>query len=264
MNISVILNAHNDSELVLDSLDAIRTYVSDQIEVVIDGARWEWGSKLALPAYKTRGFIHAAAKSPYKNIVLGLMIAAERWDSDWYCYCEPDVLFTSDAFKTDLQAAADQGIWAIGNDHRVRDVTFPLIEHMLKLEFRCSRYLLGCCVFYKRELIKKLQEIDFFEKFLHLTSPFYNGFFPGFREQGGYDIAEHIFPTLAYQFGGKVAQFADWDSVTETWSGYYEKYPMRWQPDIEEFFPNATIIHPLKDYDSPLRNYYREVRDTYS
>lgn len=279
------MNAHGDTELVLDTLDAIRTYVTQDIIVVVDGTAWHsWGKHVDLPAYKIQGFRHGAPRSPYRNVVLGMKEAAQWQKSDWYCYCEPDVLFTSSNFKVDLKFAEENNIWCVGNDYRFRDITFPLLESMLGLKFRCSRYLLGCCVFHSHKFVEKLLEIDFFERFLHLTNAFHSGFFPGFEAQGGYDIAEHIFPTLAHQFGGRVAQFANWVANNDhlpnrqylpnerkpvaaeggTWEGSFQKYPMRWRPEIEEFFPEAYIYHPLKEFNNPVREYYRQQRAAYN
>jgi len=99
MEIAVTLNAHGNTELVLDTIDSIKTYVSNDILVVVDGSYWDsWGEITKLPVYKLKGFEHNFLKSPYKNLTLGLNKTLDTFGDhyDWYCYTEHDVLFTSD------------------------------------------------------------------------------------------------------------------------------------------------------------------------
>jgi len=258
MKLATIINVHGNTELVQDTLDAVRTWVTEDVLLVVDGAKWdEWGAGLEVPAYKLRGFFHGVPKSPYRNVTLALMTAHQQWPkADWYCYSEYDVLFTSSAFKEDLASAADRGVWCIGNDLRTQNFKFPFLEKMLKTQFDESKYLLGCCVFHHGDFIRKLHSEGFFNKFLNWTNIFSQGHFPDYEEQGGYDVAEHLYPTLANHYGGKVEQFATWHHSHGMWQGNFRKYPMRWQPEIDpqqEDFPEASIVHPIKDLDHPIR-----------
>ncbi len=106
--------------------------------------------------------------------------------------------------------------------------------------------------------MSKLQEINFFEKFLTLTSGFGNGFFPFYS---GYDLSEHMYPTLCRHFGGNIGVFASYDK--NEWHGRGDIFPMRWRPEIDfetENFPEASIFHPLKDLNHPIRVHHREKR----
>lgn len=257
MKIAVILNVHNDTSLTLDTIDSIKTWVSNDILVVIDGVSWQnWGKNLEVPAFKLEGFKHGCPKSPYRNVTLGLKTAFKQWPkADWYCYCEGDVLFGSDCFKQDLQDA-----WVIGNDLRDGSRKFEFVEKLIGKNIERSKYLLGCCVFYHRNFLAHLTELDFFDKFLTLTNDFQEGFFPNYH---GYDLAEHLYPTIAVACGGKAKRFAYWNDITNSWHGNFKKYPMRWQPQLEPdlgLFSAASILHPLKDYNHPLRAFYREKR----
>jgi len=252
MKIATVLNAHGHTEMVQDTLDSIRTFVGNDILVVIDGASWnEWGEQLVVPAYKLKGFYHNYPKAPYRNLTLGLKTAVDLWpESDWFCYSEPDVLYTSDGFKKDLSAAQKQNVWCIGNDLRIADLKFPYLESMMNIKLKNSYYLLGCCVFYSGEFIRKLKEINFFDTFLTFTNEFTEGHFPDYAEQGGYDFGEHLYPTLANHLGGSVAQFAYWNQLLEQWGGQqFKKYPLRWKPEInwDDNFNEASILHPIKN-----------------
>lgn len=261
MEISVILNAHGDTPLVTDTIEAVHKWVGNNVLVVVDGAAKEWYEKVDLPAHKISGFWHNCPKSPYRNITLGLMEAVKKWpDSDWYCYMEYDVLFTSDKIRHDLENIGED-VWCVGNDsrHLSDKYDLPLIESIVNMKFNCTKYLLGCCIFHRGEFIRRLQEINFFEKFLYYTNDFSKGFFPNYD---GYDLAEHLYPTLAHHMGGKVAHFANWNQREGKWEGSFKQYPMRWKPelDLHENFSEAVIMHPLKTVDHPIREYHRKKR----
>jgi hypothetical protein len=276
MEIATLLNVHGNSQVVMDTIDSIKMYMTNNILVLTDGAA-HWKSKsirgkaevLArtdpfvdmLPTYQVEGFYHGRSKSPYRNLTLGLKTLGETWKADWYCYIEYDCLIASADFKEDLEEAAHRGVWMIGNDHRWSNYDLPLVEKIVG-PLKETRILLGCCVFFHRKFMESLREIDFFTRFLHLTNPFQESV-PGFDEQGAYDIGEIIYPTLAVHLGGKVEQFAHFNDQIG-WSGDAERYPMRFRPEIgsngDPEFPDASIIHPLKTYNHPLRDYYRERR----
>ena len=255
MKIAVILIAHGNTELVLDSLDALRTWVSEDILVVVDGTFWNsWGSKTKLPAYKMAGFPHNTIKAPYRNVAFGLMNAWKLWNNvDWICYTEPDVLFANDGFKDDLKKADQDGVWCLGSNLRNGYFEFPLLEKILDLKFNGSKYLLGSCMFYHKDFMKTLFEKHFFEKFLSYTNDLAPSFFP---EYEGYDFSEHLYPTLAHHFGGKVAQLSSWSDFLSDWeAGNFQKYPLRWKPELEaeSYLFNACIMHPIKRVDHPFR-----------
>jgi hypothetical protein len=274
MRIATVMNIHADEDLILDTVDSIRKYVGDKILLVVDGARWNgWGDRLKVPAHKVAGLYHNYHRAPYRNVTFGFMNALKMWGNeiDWICYVEPDALFLSDSFKQDLYKAEKKGVWCLGNDVRTTSLKFTLLENMLNREIPIAKYLLGCCVFYHINFFRTLLEINFFERFLYLTNNFSDGFFPGYEEQGGYDFAEHLYPTLANLYGGGVKGMAFWEDAAllepgmPSWgNGWYgnRKYMMRWRPDItlEEKYPEAAILHPSKDFTSSLRVYCRNKR----
>lgn len=266
MEIAVVLNAHGNTDLVLDTLASIKRWVTNKVVVVVDGKAWPtWGKDVDLGVPKIEGFLHGVPSSPYRNYTLGLMTAVRTWPQvDWYCYTEYDVLFGSDAFKMDLEFAKQNNVWCLGNAMRKDRYNLPLLNYIVGGKVKEYYYLLGCCVFHNSVFMKKLNDANFFERFLFFTNEFRNGYFPGYSERRGYDFGEHLYPTLACHYGGLLGGFAEWDSRKSTWTGNYSKFPMRWQPDLDperENFADAAILHPIKSLDNPLRKLHKMKRD---
>lgn len=265
MKITTILNAHGNTELVADTVDSIKTYIGNDIVLLVDGATWEtWGRDVKLPVYKLRGYYHNYHINPYRNVALGLWKVYEEFpDSDWLLYVEYDVLIASDAFKHDLSKFLKDRVWLAGNDLKNDSVDLSLVEKMLNVKFERISRILGCCLFFNKIFLDKLKEISFFEKFLNLTSGFSKGFFPNFKETGGYDLSENVYPALCHYFQGKVESLASWSDSFNIWkSGNFRRYPMRFTPVLTEQdnFLEASIMHPVKDVSDPIRVYRREKR----
>lgn len=265
MNIAVVINTHGAVDTLNDTIDSVKYWLTDQILVVIDGkAKYDFAD-VKIPAHSIIGFNHGFYKAPYRNITLGLMTAAKTWSCDWYCYMEYDCLVASDQIIETL-TSLPLDVWCVGNDKRFDNMKLELLELMLKTKFVQSGYFLGCCVFYRGDFIRKLATDDFFNRFLCLTNDFMNGFFPGFEEQGGYDLSEHLYPTMALHYGGKLHQLASWNRNLCCWSGDFQHFPLRWQPDLtidDDPYRSACLLHPLKDYDNPIRSFHRLKRKTH-
>jgi len=258
VKIATVINAHKNLELLLDTIDSIKTFVTDDILVVTDAAGEL--KNIKLPTYQIEGFYHNSTRSPYRNVALGLGKAYELFpEADWFLYCEPDCLFTSSDFKYNLTIADHNDIWVLGNDVQKDRIKLLLIEQIIKENINVSYYNLGCCVFYCNEFIQRLVEIDFFDKLINISNHFTEGFFPKYN---GYDLSEHLYPTLCVHFGGDVGTFASWDSNKKEWSGNYRRFPMRWKPEIDlsEVYPETCILHPNKSVNSEIRKIQREKR----
>jgi len=263
MKITAILNTHDVPETTLDTIDSVRRYMTEDILVVVDGHAWQTYAGINLPTYKLKGFNHNWYKSPYRNIILGLYTAASNWpNADWFCYMEYDCLVGSSLFKKDLEAAAKEGIWCVGNVYRGgQTVDLRLLEKIVGGKFEEAVYLLGACVFYHKDFIKLLLEKEFLQRFLFYTNPFQRGFFPYYD---AWDLTEHALPTIVRHFGGKVKQFATYNQMTGVWGGNYRRYPIRLRPELtyeEQHFLQASIMHPLKTADHPIRKYHRAKRN---
>lgn len=267
MNIAAIVHTHGDPQLTWDTVDSVKHYATDKVLVLVDEAGWDQFDLTNAPANMLKGFYHGYHKAPYRNVILGLFAATQHWpDVDWILYLEFDALIGSSVFKNDLEWATKQNVWLMGNDYRNKQtVQFPLVEMMLKTKFEEVVYLLGAVLFYHKDFIKKCMEENFFERFLYYTNDFKNGFFPGYTGPAAWDLIEHMMPTLAKHWGGNVRQFAKWSQSARTWiEGNYRRYPIRWQPDlfdVEHEFIQASIMHPLKKNDEPIRIYHREKRN---
>lgn len=260
MNVSVILNVHSNPDVVLDTLDSIQTYITKDILVVVDGASTAFDNA-PLPVPKIKGFRHNIPRSPYRNVALGLMNLREMFpDSDWYCYTEYDCLFTSSRTLQELELATQNNVWMLGNDGHVDEIRLPIIEAIVKSEFKHSYYLLGACQFFSKVFMDKLVEMDFFERLLAMTNSYSDGFFPLYA---GYDISEHMYATIARHLGGNIGVFATYDYVNQKWHGAHEIFPVRWKPDLDpekENYSQAAICHPLKSFDHPIREHHRRIR----
>lgn len=258
MKLSTVLQVHSDPQIIIDTVHSILEYATDDILLLINGSSWSKLCNIDLNVNKVKGFRHDVPRSPYRNVALGLKMSYESHpDADWHCYSEYDTVFASDRFKKNLEMAEEKGIWMLGNCGHIDECSMPLIESMVGEKFRSIYYMLGCCQFFHRKFMEKLDEIDFFDRFLFLTNSFSEGHFPAYS---GYDISEHMYPTLCRHFGGNIGVFASWDEEKREWHGSSEYFPMRWKPDIEEGHENASIIHPLKTFDHPVREFHRKRR----
>lgn len=263
MEIVTVINTHGVPEITLDTLDSVLTYMTDKVLLVIDEAGYNLYEKLPLKVPILQGFYHNFNKAPYRNVILGLMMAQKTWPAaDWYCYMEYDCLVGSAAFMKDLKTAANNNVWCIGNDYRVKQTAnLRMAEAILQTSLPNKVYLLGACLFFHKKFINKMVQKDFFERFLFYTNDFQKGYFPGYE---AHDILEHLLPTMAKAWGGGVTQFAKWVDTAGHWAGNYRKYPIRFRPElypIEEEYLQAAIMHPLKSMDHPIREFHRSKRE---
>lgn len=263
MNIAVILNAHENSPVLRDTLESVRHHWTDNVLLVADGKNWsQFKDDDSIPALKLEGFYHGKDSAPYRNVCLGLMKAWESWgdSADWYCYMEYDCLVGSDETKNHLKMAEDLGFWLLGNDHRIEDKSIPFLDAFQKSKLKIN-YLLGCCLFYNKRFMKTLSDHNFFDRFLNFTN--FNDWSIDMVDARGkshmvYDVSEFLYPTLAIHYGGKVGELACWEG--SGWRGNFEHYPMRFRPDLSEEFPQACVMHPLKEYESPARKHHGKKR----
>lgn len=263
MKITAILNTHGMPDVTFDTLESIKHYMTDRILLLVDGVAWKDYEVLPTFAYKLKGFNHGLPRSPFRNVVLGLLKAALTWqDTDWFCYLEYDCLLGSSGFKKDLIQAEKEGVACLGNDLRINeDVDLSLVETILRTKIEEKVYLLGACIFYHSSFIKKALEEEAFQRFLFYTNHFSKGVFPLFE---AWDLTEHLLPSMVKCFGGKVKQLAVYNQKLDTWAGNYRKYPIRFRPELTyelEHFLQASIMHPLKTYDHPIRHYHRTKRN---
>ena len=65
-------------------------------------------------------------------------------------------------------------------------------------------------------------------------------------------------------YGGQIRQLATYSQDTMMWSGNYRKYPIRFRPELtyeDQHFLQASIMHPIKNVDDPIRKYHRSKRN---
>lgn len=263
MRVAVVLSAHENSPVYRDTLESVRRYLSDDVVVVVDGFGWKGFASESVE--KIEGFRHGKSNAPVRNMALGMMGAWERWgvDADWYCYMEYDCLVGSGEVKEHLRMADERGYWMLGNDMRRVDRSMPMLDRLAGGKVNLH-YLLGCCVFFGRKFVVRLAENEIFRRLLEQTN-----FFPYEMEvvdasgKGlpAHDASEFIYPSLAAHYGGTIEQFACWGE-DGSWTGNFHHYPMRYRPDLTDRDPfvQACIMHPLKEFDNPVRAYHRKLR----
>lgn len=260
--IAVVLNAHENSPVFNDTLDSIRHHWTNDVLVVVDGKGWNQFENIEIPALKLEGFVHGKDSSPYRNMCLGLMKAWDSWGetASWYAYVEYDCLVGSKRTLEHLNAADEAGLWLVGNDLRQDSRKIPFINKLEGSEMKIY-YLLGCCLFFNRKFMKKMAEMNFFERFLTFTN-FHEDIMlvdESGKNHPAYDLSEFLYPSLAVKYGGKLGEMACW--LGSSWRGHYNHYPMRFRPDLmEEPFKEACVMHPLKDFNNPVRSYHRNLR----
>lgn len=263
MKVSVVLSAHENSPVYRDTLESVRTYLSKDVAVLVDG--FSWGQFASEDVEKIEGFRHGKASAPVRNMALGMMGAWERWgeSSDWYCYMEYDCLVGSGEIRDHLRMADERGYWMLGNDLKTRpDLTMPFLDGLEGSQVPLH-YLLGCCVFFSRKFMKILSEKSLFKRLLEKTNFFPSN--PALENRKGrkfqvLDASEFIYPSLAVHYGGSIEQLASWRNGS--WSGNFQHYPMRYRPDLSESdpFAQACVMHPLKDFENPIRARHRSIR----
>jgi len=269
MEITALVHTHGKPEVTWDTVDSINHYMTNQVLLLVDEAGWSNFDPKNTPVNMLKGFYHGHPKAPYRNVALGLLATAQHWPkSDWYAYMEYDALVGSSAFKQDLAALEKQNVWLVGNDYREHEerkgIKFPLLESVAGSKFDEIVYLLGAVMFFNKKFVEKLMYENFLERFLYYTNDFRAGFFPNYNGPAAWDLSEHMYPTLAKHWGGTVMQFAKWKAEANMWlGGNYRRYPIRWQPDlqpIEQEYLQASIMHPLKELDHPIREFHRAKR----
>jgi len=267
VKLSIVLHAHKDAEIVQDTIDSYEKYGTENILVAVDGVSPEWASKISKPhfiGFRNQTYLLGKSHSSYRNFTLGMMKLFKQFpDCDWYCSSEYDVIFGSDAFKKELNTVPKQ-TWCVGFNFKRTKMNLPLFEAITKKPMPIQNYLIGCCMFFKREFIEKMYNENVFHNILNYTNGFDHGSFPGYSEQGGYDFTECLFPTLVGYMGGGIRNLSDWNSKHKLWRGNHVTYPVRW-PELVTIQEGkeASILHPCKNYDDPIRIYHREKRRAY-
>lgn len=265
MKIAVFMVACHEAEVLLDTIESIRTFITEDIVVVIDEIAWPRYAKLKVPFKLEKGFFHNTNKAPYKNMCLSLMKAKEYYpDADWYWYLEPDVLIVNENYKSEIERF--NHCWLIGCDHRHDNkCNLSLLSEVTGIPaLNIDHTVLGCCQILKNEFVQKLSKLDFFNKFLEVTKEFQGGYFPGYTY---YAFEETLFATLAVWMGKHVASLSSYEplSSVQRGRGDYKKYVIRFGVDLSprDIYPCTSIIHPIKRFNDPIRNYFRDARLRY-
>ncbi len=245
------MNTNKESDITNDTIDSIDQFITNNIIVITD-AKTE-NLNIEYPLIK--GF-SVNQKTLYKNVALGLDTLYKLYpDSEWYGYMEYDCLVTSNHILSTLDKAKESDVWLLGCDGRVDFEPLPLIEEIIGEKILHRYKMLGCCLFFHHDFLQKLNEINFFTKLLEKTSIVEE--IVGFK---GYDFSEHVYPSLVRHYKKQLGVLSYW--FENSWHGNYRRYPMRFRPYLTEDddFPEACILHPIKEFNHPIRKKRRAER----
>lgn len=255
MEIATLINAHTNPEMLRDTIDAVRLWVTRKILVVIDQANWSEFENFQHPdVIITCGYYHKCRKSPYKNFALGMNKLYETWpDVDWYNYIEFDVLYLNSEFKVDLEALQNEDNVALAGFQHYKKRNSKdhwLTEEILGGDVECHK-MLGAVQFWSNGCMSRLCNLDFFNQVIERTSHLTGHDFPDFHD---YAVEEIIFPSAASKFG-------EIRNIHSTISSQ-NRYLVRFTPEIkpDEVLPSNSILHPIKFYDNPIHKHYRNSR----
>jgi hypothetical protein len=136
----------------------------------------------------------------------------------------------------------------------------PITTNIIGLDTAAFNQPIAPVINYPSGIIlnRPIMDIDFFDKIIEETKNFDKGIFPGYNQ---YAFEESLFATTARWMGGMIYNFASseaWGSVGD-WKKYYVKFGKSLTP--EEISSSATIIHPLKNVNDPIRIHYRNFRN---
>jgi len=245
MKIAASLNTFKNNEVLLDTLDSIRMWMTDDVIVHTDKVAEDQFADFTEAPVEI-GYYHNFPRGPYRNVGLSLLRLYDRWPHhDWYCHIEWDCLVLSSDFKLDLEKKS--AAFCLGFDRREYGCHIPELNRIVGQPVNHGRYLIGCCIFFKRRFVQMLAE-GLLQKILQETEEYEEGRFPGYM---GFSFEEDLYPTLAAHFGGIVESLGHWG-----------RYAVRWTPDVtpSDLPPGTLIAHPIKDYNSPVREHHRRLR----
>jgi len=241
-----LINTHANLPLTEDTADSVKYWMTPNILILVDGLGWDqFENKTNYQILK--GFNHGYPCSPYRNILHGLTEIYKMYPKvRWYCYLESDCLIANDRFKKDLINSKFIGGLEYRYDY---SLNLPLLDEIVKDSVNKHHHLLGCVLFMSHTFVETLMSEDIPNKIINATADLPVGTFPDFH---GLAFEETLFPSLS-------AYYAE-DSVFSL--GEWSKYNVRWCPEIteKEVTASATIIHPIKNINSKIRQHYRKFR----
>lgn len=251
MRFACLLMTHLDVPLTKDTLESIEHHVTRDNLILVDGLFWSIFSSTHFTCPVIKGFNHGKSCSPYKNQLVGLQKLRKLYpNADWYVYVESDTLFTGEQFKIDL---AKKNIWAAGFDVHEMNNPWTLLSHRLGIDIARHRIMIGCCQFYHRDFMIKLEEIDFFNTLIKLSAP-YKETFPDYAHLA---VEEGLLPSMCLHFGKTTLNLGCWDMEFNR-----KHYGIRFRPtwEMHEMVNNFSIVHPIKELEA-IRAKYKKIRD---
>ena len=246
MKIWVLLHGHRFDGLLQNTISSIQRFWGVQPILLMDGVSKRSSNPTSCKILY--GVPHGRSAAPVANVALGWAHMSRIVDqTDWVVYLEYDCLVRSSRFLSNLHAAHSEKISMLGTNGRAMMCNVPSLTNDQR---SFSYYFLGCFSAIRGEMLKKMQDQDYFAKIYNLLD--HTG---RVREYDGYDFSEVAYPSFVRSHGGRVGVLSSYDEIQDRWHGSYQNFPVRWKPEIpsSRVFQNASVLHPIKSIDHPLR-----------
>ena len=262
--------------VVNDTLESIRKHMTEDVIVLMDG----WSDiERHINGRTISGLCQGGSQGSHPNRMFGLSNLLECYpDADWYCWFEYDALVASSGFKQDLHKASDDD-WVLGFCVDSIPFDLPVLPVIFKREIKSLTYALGAVLFFRGDFIRQLDRDNMFE-WVNNSMTVFQGATQGVVQQLPgvvlanelYDFGEYVMGTLAGGYGKNTISLSHWNqqqynrhhgALERYWYGDHQKYPIRWEPALtqaENIVGVSSILHPLKEYDNPIREFYRNQR----
>lgn len=241
-NLAVQVHTHGFTDITIDTLNRVKTHLTDKTIIVSDQAGWQDIHKIK-GVEKVCGVYHKCIHGPYRNQIIGLSRLYRKYpECEWYGNVEWDVAINDSRLLIDLEKA--KGCWTAGFDLRQYDTPWPVLSSKIGREIKTTRYYIGCCLFFHHDFIKICEEEGFFAKILH-TSRVYGPHWPDYRD---WSVDEALLPSIAQSYDKPGYEFGCWDEDRNR-----DVYAVRYRPEWKELPENWSVVHPLKDMK--LRNF---------
>lgn len=227
MRFAVTVATYANPSVTAQTVADIKSHLTDQVVTVVDAKGWHLFNNVDCDLI--RGQPHGLPFNSHLNQIIGLNHTFNTFDADWYGHVEWDVLIRGNVLKQDLETTSKDN-WMAGFDLREWEAPWPFLSEKIGIKIEKTRYVLGCCQFYRRHFLESLWKTGFVREIVK-SSGFWRDKWPDYKE---YSTDEAIIPSVCRAMGGGVLDLKG------------DKYAVRYRPVWTELPDAAEVIHPVK------------------